>query len=60
MNMLQMMQQFMQFKQNYRGNPRADIQNLVNSGRISQAQYNQAVQMAQQLQAMLMPSGRRY
>lgn len=46
-------QQFMQFKQAFKGDPRQQIQQMLNSGKISQAQYNQAVQMAQQLQQML-------
>ena len=58
MNMLQMMQQFMQFRQNYRGDARSDIQRMLNNGQISQAQYNQAVQTAQQLQRMLSLFGR--
>lgn len=47
------LQQFQQFRQAFRGDPRQQIQQLLNSGRISQAQYNQAVQLAQQLQQML-------
>ena len=35
------------------GDPNAMIQNMLNSGRVSQAQYNQAVQKAQQIQQML-------
>ena len=54
-----MIQRFMQFKQNYRGDARSQIQQMMNSGQISQEQYNQAVQMAQQLQQMLMPGGHR-
>lgn len=46
-------QQFMQFRQAFKGDPRQQIQQLLNSGKISQAQYNQAVQLAQQLQRML-------
>ncbi len=38
------------------GDPNQMIQQMLNSGRVSQAQYNQAVQMAQQLQRMLPPS----
>ena len=56
----QMIQQFMQFRQNFQGDPKAQIQQMLNSGRITQAQYNQAVQMAQQLQAMLTPSAHRW
>lgn len=58
MNM-NMMQKFMQFRQNYQGDPKAQIQQMLNSGQISQQQYNQAVQIAQQIQQMLMPSGHR-
>ena len=49
-NMMQLLQQFQQFKQNFKGNPQEMIQQMLNSGRISQQQYNSAVQMAQQLQ----------
>ena len=52
-------QQFMQFRQNYNGDARAQIQQMLSSGKISQADYDRAVQMAQQLQQMITPSGRR-
>lgn len=52
-NMMQMVQQFMQFKQNFKGDPRQQVQQLLNSGKVSQAQYNQAVQMANTLQRMI-------
>lgn len=55
----QMIQRFMQFRQNFNGDPRAQIQQMLNSGQITQSQYNQAVQMAQQLQSMLTSNGRR-
>lgn len=45
--------QFMQFKQSFSGDPQQQVQQLLNSGKVSQAQYNQAVQMAQMLQQML-------
>ena len=48
-----LIQRFQQFQQMFRGNPGHQIQQLMNSGRISQGQYNQAVQMAQQFQKML-------
>lgn len=35
------------------GDPNQIIQNLMNSGRISQAQYNSAVQRANQIMQML-------
>ena len=48
-----MMQRFQQFQQIFRGDPRQQVQQLLSSGKISQAQYDQAVQMAQQLQRMI-------
>ena len=47
-----LVQQFMQFRQTFRGAARQQVQQLLNSGRITQDQYNRAVQMAQQLQGM--------
>lgn len=46
-------QQFQQFQQNFRGDPRQQVQQLLNSGKVSQEQYNQAVQLANQLQKMM-------
>lgn len=50
---MQMMQQFMQFKQNYKGNPKEEVQKMLQSGKISQQQLNQVQQMAGQFQHML-------
>lgn len=47
------MQRFMQFRQQFQGDPRQQVQQLLNSGKISQQQYNQAVQMANQLRSMM-------
>lgn len=47
-----MLQRFQQFRQNFKGDPQQQVQQLLNSGRVSQQQYNQAVQMAQQFQRM--------
>lgn len=47
------MQKFQQFQQTFRGDPRQQVQQLLNSGKVSQQQYNQAVQMAQQIQRMM-------
>lgn len=44
---------FQQFKSGYRGDARQQIQQMLNSGQITQAQYNQAVQMANELQKYL-------
>lgn len=48
-----LLQRFQQFKQSFNGNPQQMVQQMLQSGRISQAQYNAAVQMAQQLQGLL-------
>ena len=48
-----MLQQLMQFKNNFKGNPKAQVQQMLNSGRVTQAQYDQAVQMANQIQRMM-------
>ena len=50
---MQMIQQFMQFKQNFKGDPKAEVQKMLQSGRISQQQLNQVQQMAGQFQNLL-------
>lgn len=52
-NMQSMMERFEQFKKTFQGNPQEQIQQLLNSGRVSQQQYNSAYQMAQQFQKMM-------
>ena len=41
------------------GDPNQMIQQMLNSGKISQAQYDAAVNRARQIQQMLAPGGRR-
>lgn len=53
MNPGNLFQRFQQFRQTFSGDPRQKVQELLNSGRVSQDQYNQAVQMAQQVQRMM-------
>lgn len=49
-----MISDFQYFVQQMQGkNPRAEIAKMLQSGKISQAQLNQAQQMAQQMQGML-------
>lgn len=48
-NIGQMMKQFQQFKSGFQGNPQAMIQEMLRSGRITQAQYDEAVRLANQL-----------
>lgn len=47
------MQRFQQFQQMFKGDPRQQVQQLLNSGKVSQQQYNQAVQMANQFARMM-------
>ena len=48
-----MMQRFRQFQHAFHGDARQQVQQMLNSGRITQEQYNRAVQIAQQLQGMI-------
>lgn len=41
------------FRKNFHVDPKQQIQQMLNSGRISQAQYNQAVQTANALMRIL-------
>lgn len=52
-NMAGLVQQFMKFKQSFQGNPQQQVQELLNSGKVTQQQYDQAVQQAKALQKML-------
>ena len=52
-NMQNMIQQLNQFRQSFNGDPKQQVQQLLNSGKMSQAQYNQLSQMATQIQNML-------
>ena len=51
--MAMIMQKFQQFQQGFRGNADQQIQQLMNSGKVNQQQYNPAVQWAQQFQKMI-------
>ena len=46
------MQRVQQLKQQMGGDPNQHIQNLLNSGKVSQEQYNRAVQMANRMRGM--------
>lgn len=52
-NPIAILQQFNQFKKNFNGNAQQQVQQMLNSGKITQAQYDNAVKQAQQLQKML-------
>ena len=47
------MSRFQAFRQAFQGNPQEQVQRLLNSGRISQEQYNRAVKMANELSKMM-------
>lgn len=49
----EMMAQFQQFCQQYKGNPCAEIDQLVKSGKVTQAQVDQARQMASQMMRLM-------
>ena len=50
---MQMLQQFQQFKANFQGDPKAEVEKLLQSGKLSQAQLNQLQQMAKQFQSLM-------
>ena len=52
-NIQQMMQRFQQFRQSFQGDPRQQVEQMLNSGKVSQQAYNNAYQMAQQFQRMM-------
>jgi len=53
-NMMQFMQSFNQFRQSMQGqNPDQIIQNLMQNGRLTQQQYEQARQQSLQIQKMM-------
>lgn len=44
-----MLQQIMNFKKTFSGNPQQMVQQMINSGRISQTQINQLAQQADEI-----------
>lgn len=47
-NAMNMVNRFKEFKANFQGDPREQVQNLLNSGQMSQEQFNQLSNMAAQ------------
>lgn len=45
--------QFQQFRNTFKGDPKQAVQNMLNNGQISQAQVNKAMQMAQQFKGLM-------
>lgn len=52
-NLTGLMQQFNRFRENFQGDPQQMVQQLLQSGRMSQADYNRYNQMAQQFMKLL-------
>ena len=48
-----LMSQFNQFKQNFSGDPKQQVQQLLDSGQMTQQQFNQLSQAATQFQQMM-------
>ena len=47
------MSQFQQFRQSFQGDPKTQVQQLLNSGQMTQEQFNQLSQAATQFQKMM-------
>jgi hypothetical protein len=47
-----LLQRLMQFSNNFHGDARQQVQQMLNSGKISQQDYDRAYQMAGQIQKM--------
>lgn len=52
-NMQNLANQFRQFQQTFKGNPQEQVQQLLNSGQMSQEQFEKLRGMAQQIQGFL-------
>lgn len=52
-NMTAMINSFKQFSSMFQGDPRARVQHLLNTGQMTQAQFNQLRDMANQFQNLL-------
>lgn len=52
-NMAYIINQYNQFKSTFQGDPKQQVQDLLNSGQMSQEQFNQLSNMAQMFQTFL-------
>lgn len=48
-----LMNQLEQFRNNFNGDPKEQVQQLLNSGKMTQSQFEQLSKMATQLQSMM-------
>ena len=53
-----MLMRFMNFRNSFQGNPQQMVQQMLQSGQVTPQQYQNAVQMAQQLAGMFTPNSR--
>lgn len=53
-----MLMSFINFRNSFQGNPQQMIRQMLNSGQVTPQQYQNAVQMANQLQNMIGPNTR--
>lgn len=52
-NMMNLVNQFRQFRSQFQGNPQEQVQELLNSGKMTQEQFNNLSNMAAQFQSLL-------
>lgn len=52
-NFQRLLSQFQQFKASFQGDPKAEVERLLQSGRMSQQQLDQLQEMAKQFQAFM-------
>lgn len=52
-NIQNLKNQYQQFRSSFQGDPREKIQEMLNSGQITQQQINQAQNMAEQFKSLL-------
>ena len=52
-NMANFVQQLNQFRKNFTGDPKQQVQQMLNSGKISQEQFNKVANMATQIQKVI-------
>ena len=51
--LMQIMAQAQNLQKTFNGNPREEVERLLNSGQMSQDQFNRFAQMANQIRAMM-------
>lgn len=52
-NIMQIINEIQNFQKTFKGNPEEEVKKLLNSGQISQQQFNEFAQIANQLMAFM-------